>query len=84
MIKKLRNEPYASKSGRKLPNGSKEEEKKLPQNRSKSMTLFNRVQNIPSPNILQYAKKNCTWGEQINPIISQLKGMKSHYSKHES
>jgi hypothetical protein len=27
MIKKLRNQPYAPKSGSKLPNGSKEEEK---------------------------------------------------------
>jgi hypothetical protein len=29
MIKKLRNQPYAPKSGSKLPNGSKEEEEKL-------------------------------------------------------
>jgi hypothetical protein len=27
MIKKLRNQPYAPKSGSKLPNGNKEEEK---------------------------------------------------------
>jgi hypothetical protein len=29
MIKKLRNQPYAPKSGSKLPNGRKEEEEKI-------------------------------------------------------